>query len=75
MNDLSVKVTYADDSIKENIKYNDIDWQTLGLTLNTTLPTDGTVLKNSTDNGKTIIVEKGYSTVKCNYNKRCKTYS
>lgn len=58
LNDLSVKVTYADDSIKENIKYNDIDWQTLGLTLNTTLPTDGTVLKNSTDNGKTIIVEK-----------------
>lgn len=58
LNDLSVKVTYADDSIKENIKYNDTDWQTLGLTLNTTLPTDGTVLKNSTDNGKTIIVEK-----------------
>lgn len=58
LNDLSVKVTYADNSIKENIKYNDIDWQTLGLTLNTTLPTDGTVLKNSTDNGKTIIVEK-----------------
>lgn len=58
LNDLSVKVTYADDSIKVNIKYNDIDWQTLGLTLNTTLPTDGTVLKNSTDNGKTIIVEK-----------------
>lgn len=58
LNDLSVKVTCADDSIKENIKYNDIDWQTLGLTLNTTLPTDGTVLKNSTDNGKTIIVEK-----------------
>ena len=58
LKDLSVKVTYADDSIKENIKYNDTDWQTLGLTLNTTLPTDGTVLKNSTDNGKTIIVEK-----------------
>lgn len=58
LNDLSVKVTYADDSIKENIEYNDTDWQTLGLTLNTTLPTDGTVLKNSTDNGKTIIVEK-----------------
>ena len=58
LNDLSVKVTYADDSIKENIKYNNTDWQTLGLTLNTTLPTDGTVLKNSTDNGKTIIVEK-----------------
>ena len=64
LNDLSVKVTYADDSIKENIKYNDTDWQTLGLTLNTTLPTDGTVLKNSTDNGKTIIVEK--DTVKSN---------
>lgn len=64
LNDLSVKVTYADDSIKENIKYNDIDWQTLGLTLNTTLPTDGTVLKNSTDNGKTITVEK--DTVKSN---------
>lgn len=58
LTDLSVKVTYADDSIKENIKYNDTDWQTLGLTLNTTLPIDGTVLKNSTDNGKTITVEK-----------------
>lgn len=64
LNDLSVKVTYADDSIKENIKYNDTDWQTLGLTLNTTLPIDGTVLKNSTDNGKTITVEK--DTVKSN---------
>ncbi len=64
LNDLSVKVTYADDSIKENIKYNDTDWQTLGLTLNTTLPTDGTVLKNSTDDGKTITVEK--DTVKSN---------
>ena len=58
LNDLSVTVTYADDSKKENIKYNDTDWQTLGLTLNTTLPTDGTVLKNSTDDGKTITVEK-----------------
>ena len=58
LNDLSVTVTYADDSKKENIKYNDIDWQTLGLTLNTTLPTDGTVLMNSTDNGKKITVEK-----------------
>ena len=56
LNDLSVTVTYADDSKKENIKYNDIDWQTLGLTLNTTLPTDGTVLMNSTDNGKKITV-------------------
>lgn len=64
LNDLSVTVTYADDSKKENIKYNDTDWQTLGLTLNTTLPTDGTVLKNSTDNGKTITVEK--DTVKSN---------
>ena len=58
LTDLSVNVTYADDSTKESIKYNDTDWQTLGLTLNTTLPTDGTVLKNSTDNGKTITVEK-----------------
>ena len=59
LNDLSVTVTYDDDSTKENIKYNDTDWQTLGLTLNTTLPTDGTtILKNSTDNGKTITVEK-----------------
>lgn len=64
LNDLSVTVTYADDSTKENIKYNDTDWQTLGLTLNTTLPIDGTVLKNSTDNGKTITVEK--DTVKSN---------
>ena len=64
LNDLSVTVTYADNSKKENIKYNDTDWQTLGLTLNTTLPTDGTVLKNSTDNGKTITVEK--DTVKSN---------
>lgn len=64
LNDLSVTVTYADDSKKENIKYNDTDWQTLGLTLNTTLPTDGTVLKNSTDNSKTITVEK--DTVKSN---------
>lgn len=64
LNDLSVTVTYADDSKKENIKYNDTDWQTLGLTLNTILPTDGTVLKNSTDNGKTITVEK--DTVKSN---------
>lgn len=64
LNDLSVTVTYADDSKKENIKYNDTDWQTLGLTLNTTLPTDGTVLKNSTDNDKTITVEK--DTVKSN---------
>lgn len=64
LNDLSVTVTYADDSKKENIKYNDTDWRTLGLTLNTTLPTDGTVLKNSTDNGKTITVEK--DTVKSN---------
>lgn len=65
LNDLSVKVTYADDSIKENIRYDDTDWQTLGLTLNTTLPTDGTtILKNSTDNGKTITVEK--DTVKSN---------
>ena len=58
LNDLSVTVTYADNSTKENIKYNDTDWQTLGLTLNTILPTDGTVLKNSTDNGKTITVKK-----------------
>lgn len=58
LTDLSVKVTYADNSIKENIRYDDTDWQTLGLTLNTTLPTDGTVLKNSTDNGKTITVKK-----------------
>lgn len=65
LNDLSVTVTYDDDSTKENIKYNDTDWQTLGLTLNTTLPTDGTtILKNSTDNGKTITVEK--DTVKSN---------
>lgn len=58
LTDLSVKVTYADNSTKENIRYKDTDWQTLGLTLNTTLLTDGTVLKNSTDNGKTITVEK-----------------
>lgn len=64
LTDLSVNVTYADDSTKENIKYNDTDWKTLGLTLNTTLPTDGTVLKNSTDDGKTITVEK--DTVKSN---------
>ena len=43
---------------RTDIRYNDTDWSTLGLTLNTTLPTDGTVLKNSTDNGKTITVEK-----------------
>ena len=64
LTDLSVTVTYDDDSKKENIKYNDTDWQTLGLTLNTTLPTDGTVLKNSTDDGNTITVEK--DTVKSN---------
>ena len=64
MSDLSVKVTYVGGETKDGIRYNDTDWNTLGLTLNTTLPTDGTVLKNSTDNGKTITVEK--DTVKSN---------
>ena len=64
LSDLSVKVTYVGGETKDGIRYNDTDWNTLGLTLNTTLPTDGTVLKNSTDNGKTITVEK--DTVKSN---------
>ena len=64
LSDLSVKVTYVGGKTKDGIRYNDTDWNTLGLTLNTTLPTDGTVLKNSTDNGKTITVEK--DTVKSN---------
>lgn len=58
LSDLSVKVTYVGGETKDGIRYKDTDWNTLGLTLNTTLPTDGTVLKNSTDNGKTITVEK-----------------
>lgn len=59
LSDLSVKVTYVGGETKDGIRYNDTDWNTLSLTLNTTLPTDGTtILKNSTDNGKTITVEK-----------------
>lgn len=58
LSDLSVKVTYVGGETKDGIRYNDTDWNTLGLTLNTLLPTDGTVLKNSTDNGKTITVTK-----------------
>lgn len=64
LSDLSVKVTYVGGETKDGIRYNDTDWNTLGLTLNTSLPTDGTVLKNSTDDGKTITVEK--DTVKSN---------
>lgn len=64
LSDLSVKVTYVGGETKDGIRYNDTDWNTLSLTLNTTLPIDGTVLKNSTDNGKTITVEK--DTVKSN---------
>lgn len=59
LSDLSVKVTYVGGETKDGIRYNDTDWNTLSLTLNTTLPTDGTtILKNSTDNGKTITVTK-----------------
>lgn len=59
LSDLSVKVTYVGGETKDGIRYNDTDWNTLSLTLNTTLPTDGTtILKNSTDDGKTITVEK-----------------
>lgn len=58
LSDLSVKVTYVGGETKDGIRYNDTDWNTLGLTLNTLLPTDGTVLKNSTDDGKTITVTK-----------------
>lgn len=59
LSDLSVKVTYVGGETKDGIRYNDTDWNTLSLTLNTTLPTDGTtVLKNSTDDGKTITVTK-----------------
>lgn len=64
LSDLSVKVTYVGGETKDGIRYNDTDWNTLGLTLNTLLPTDGTVLKNSTDDGNTITVEK--DTVKSN---------
>lgn len=65
LSDLSVKVTYVGGETKDGIRYNDTDWNTLRLTLNTTLPTDGTtILKNSTDDGKTITVEK--DTVKSN---------
>lgn len=59
LSDLSVKVTYVGGETKDGIRYNDTDWNTLSLTLNTTLPTDGTtILKNSTDDGKTITVKK-----------------
>lgn len=59
LSDLSVKVTYVGGETKDGIRYNDTDWNTLGLTLNTSLPKDGTtVLKNSTDDGKTITVTK-----------------
>lgn len=59
LSDLSVKVTYVGGETKDGIRYNDTDWNTLSLTLNTTLPTDGTtILKNSTDDGKTITVTK-----------------
>lgn len=59
LSDLSVKVTYVGGETKDGIRYNDTDWNTLDLTLNTSLPKDGTtVLKNSTDDGKTITVTK-----------------